>query len=61
MDGLPPELQDSYACDFCLADAAFCAGCLVVTSHAREAHWQNWTTYVAPMGIDPHLQLTTFK
>ncbi len=61
MDSLPPELQDVYVCDFRLADAAFRAGRLVATSLAREAHWQNWTTYVKPMGINPYLQSTTFK
>jgi hypothetical protein len=61
MDSLPPEFQDSHACDFRLADAAFRAGRLAATSLAREARWQNWQTYVAPMGVDPYLQLTTFE
>jgi len=58
---LPPELQDSYARDFCLADAAFHAGQLTATSIAREACWQNWQTYLAHMGFDPYLQSTTFE
>ena len=61
MDSLPPELRDSYARDFRLADAAFRAGRLAVTSVAREAHWRHWTTYLAPMGLDPYLQSTTFE
>ena len=61
MDSLPPELKDSYVCDFHLADAAFLSGRLAATSLAREAHWRNWQTYVAPMGIDPYLQSTTFE
>ena len=61
MDGLLPGLQDSYACDFCLADEAFRAGQLAVTSIAREACWQHWQTYFAPMGFDLYLQLTTFE
>ena len=61
MDGLPPGLQDSYARDFHLADEAFCAGRLAVTSIARETRWRNWTTYLAPMGFDPYLQSTTFE
>ena len=61
MDSLPPELQDSYACDFRLADAAFRAGRLAATSLAREARWRNWQIYLAPMGVDPYLQSTTFE
>ncbi len=61
MDGLPYGLQDSYAHDFRLADAAFRAGRVVATSLARETRWQNWTTYLAPMGFDPFLQSTTFE
>ena len=61
MDGLPHGLQDSYARDFRLADAAFRAGRLAATSLARETRWQNWTTYLAPMGFDPYLQSTTFE
>ena len=48
VESLPPELQDSYASDFRLADAAFSAGRLAATSLAREARWRNWQTYVAP-------------
>ena len=61
MDSLPPELQDSYARDFRLADEAFRAGRLAATSIARETRWRNWTTYLAPMGFDPYLQSTTFE
>jgi hypothetical protein len=61
MDGLPPEMQDSYVRDFRLADEAFRAGRLAATSIARETCWQHWTTYLAPMGFNPYLQLTTFK
>ncbi len=61
MDGLPPEFQGSYASDFRLADAAFRAGRLAATSIAREARWRNWQTYLAPMGLDPYLQSTTFE
>ncbi len=61
MDGLPHGLQDSYASDFRLADAAFRAGQLAATSLPRETRWQNWTTYLAPMGLDPYLQSTTFE
>jgi hypothetical protein len=61
VDGLPHGLQDSYARDFRLADAAFRAGRLAATSLARETRWQNWTTYLTPMGFDPYLQSTTFE
>jgi len=61
VDGLPHGLQDSYARDFRLADAAFCAGRLAATSLARETRWQNWKTYLAPMGFDLYLQSTTFE
>ena len=60
VDSLPPEFIGSYTRDFRLADAAFRAGRLAATSVAREARWQNWTTYLAPMGLDPYLQSTTF-
>ena len=58
---LPPELQDSYARDFRLADGAFQTGQLAATSVAREACWQHWMSYVAPMGFDPYLKSTTFE
>jgi hypothetical protein len=61
VDGLPPGLQDSYARDFRLADEAFRAGRLAATSIARETRWRNWATYLAPMGIELYLQLTTFE
>ena len=61
MDSLPPEFQGSYARDFRLVDAAFCAGRLAATSIAREARWRHWSTYLAPMGFDPYLQSTTFR
>ena len=61
VDSLPPEFQGSYARDFRLADAAFRAGRLAATSTAREARWRNWITYLAPMGLDPYLQSTTFE
>ena len=61
MDGHPHRLQDSYACDFRLADEAFCAGRLAATSIARETCWRHWKTYLTPMGFDPHLQSTTFE
>jgi hypothetical protein len=61
VDGLPPGLQDSYECDFRLADEAFCAGQLAATSIAREARWQHWQTYLAPMGFNPYLHSTTFE
>ena len=61
MDGLPPELQDSYARDFRLADAAFRAGRLAATSVARETRWRHWRAYVTAMGFDPYLQSTSFE
>jgi len=61
VDSLPPELQDRYARDFRLADAAFHAGRLAATSIARENRWQHWHTYITAMGFDPYLQSTTFE
>ncbi len=61
MDSLPPGLQDSYVCDFRLADEAFCAGRLGATSIAREARWRHWQTSPAPMGFNPYFQSTTFE
>jgi len=62
MDSLPPELQDSYARDFRLADEAFHAGRLAATSIARETRWRHWYSYLtATMGFDPYLQSTTFE
>jgi hypothetical protein len=56
LDGLPPKLCGSYVRDFCLADEAFCAGRLEVTSNKREMHWKNWCAYVKHLGVDPYLQ-----
>jgi hypothetical protein len=61
VDDLLPELQDSYAHDFHLADEAFCAGRLAATSIARETRWQHWKTYLTPMGFDPYLQSPNFE
>jgi hypothetical protein len=61
VDSLPPELQDNYARDFCLADEAFRAGWLAATSIARETRWWHWYSYLTAMGLDPYLQSTTFE
>ncbi len=61
MDRLPPQLQSGYARDFRLAEAAFRAGRLEATAQNREARWQNWCTYVQPLGVDPYLVNTPFE
>ncbi len=61
VDGLPPKLQGGYVCNFGTADAAFQAGWMEETSQSWEACWQNWCTYVRPLGLDPYLQHTPFQ
>ena len=56
LDSLPPKLRGSYARDFRLADEAFCAGQLEVTSNKRGMRWRNWCTYVKHLGVDLYLQ-----
>jgi hypothetical protein len=53
---LPPKLRGGYTPDFRLADEAFCAGRLEMTTNTREMRWQNWCTYVKHLGVNPHLQ-----
>jgi hypothetical protein len=61
VDSLPAHLRDSYARDFRLADDAFYAGRLKATSRGRQKYWNQWQKYMAPMGVDPHLQDTSFS
>jgi hypothetical protein len=61
LDSIPPELQGGYMRDFGLADEAFCSGQLEAPSQGREAHWQNWCTYVQPLGVDPYPQHMPFQ
>jgi hypothetical protein len=56
LDSLPPKLCSGYARDFRLADEAFCAGQLEVTSNKREMRWRNWCAYAKHLGVDPYLQ-----
>ncbi len=39
-----------------LADAAFYAKPLAVTTKNRQRTWTDWERYVAPLGLDPYLQ-----
>lgn len=61
MDSLPPFLRHRYKTDFSAADAAFFDGRLASTTDAREKYWKYWTAYVAPLGLDPYLQETTYE
>ena len=61
MDPLPPELQGGYARDFRRADKAFLSGQVEATAQGRATCWQNWCTYVQPLGVDPYLDHTPFQ
>jgi hypothetical protein len=61
VDCLQAHLCDSYAHDFHLADDAFYAGRLEVTSRGRKKYWEHWQRYAMPMGADPYLQDTNFS
>ena len=60
LDRLPAELKSSYARDFHASDAAFQSGRVAQTTKNRESRWDNWCTYVQPLGVDPYLQTTPF-
>ncbi len=55
-----PNCAVVFSGDFNLADEAFRAGRLEATSKGRATHWQNWCTYVRPMGVDLYLQQAPF-
>ena len=61
MDRLPPGLRDHYESDFHAADAAFYAGRVASTTKIEEKYWKHWTSYVQPLGLDPHLQKVPYK
>ncbi len=56
MDRLPASSRCCYESDFHLADAAFYAGRVVVTTKNRQSNWTDWERYVTPLGLDPYLQ-----
>ena len=60
LDRLPAELKSSYARDFHTSDAAFRSGRVAQTTKNRESRWDNWCTYVQPLGVEPHLQINPF-
>jgi hypothetical protein len=60
LDRLPTFLRNRYAIDFHLADGGFYNGRMETTTEAREKYWNHWRSYVAPLGLDPYLQETTF-
>ncbi len=61
MDRLPNFLRGWYASDFRIADKGFYSGQVVATTKGRETCWGLWAAYVAPMGVDPFLQDTSFS
>ena len=60
LDRLLAELKSSYARDFHTSDAAFQSGRVAQTTKNWESRWDNWCTYVQPLGVDPNLQTTPF-
>jgi hypothetical protein len=60
VDSLPAHLRNSYARDFRLVYDAFYAGRLKVASHGWQKYWNHWQRYMAPVGVDPYLQDTSF-
>lgn len=60
LDSLLSVLRDQYATDFYLADAGYNSGRMEETTKDREKYWARWIAYVAPLGMDPYLQKTTF-
>jgi hypothetical protein len=61
VDSLPTHIRDSYTHDFHLADDAFHSGQFEATSCGRQKYWDNWQSYVSPLGVDPYLQDTSFS
>ena len=61
LDRVPSFLRDFYENTFRLADEAYFDGRVEATTKSRQTHWRRWCCYVAPLGVDPHLQGTTFK
>ncbi len=61
MDALPAHLCNSYVRDFHLADVPFYAGQLEATSPGRQKYWNHWQKYMAPVGVNPYLQNTSFS
>ena len=45
-----------YACDFRTADEGYRAGRVAATTKNRQTHWDNWCSYVEPLGLEPYLQ-----
>jgi hypothetical protein len=42
--------------DFCTADEGYHTGQVAATNQNGKTHWENWTKYVQPLGLDPFLQ-----
>ena len=56
LDRLPVELQNCHESDFRLADDAYFTGRVVATTKNWATHWEHWSQYVQPLGLDPYLQ-----
>lgn len=56
MECLPAQFRARFEGDFCLAHAVYYAGRVATTAKNRPTHLDNWTSYVQPLGKDPHLQ-----
>ena len=48
-----------YESDFRAADEAYYSGRVAAATKARESVWSNWERYVAPLGLDPFLEMAT--
>jgi hypothetical protein len=49
-----------YKSDFSVADEGYYNGRMETTTKKRKSAWDNWTTYVQPLGLDPLLQNTPY-
>jgi hypothetical protein len=60
LERIPAISRDLYKSDFRLADDGFYNGRMETTSKKRNNAWDNWVTYVQPLGLDPMLQNTEY-
>lgn len=49
------QSQDSYTCDFGVADKVIAHGRVETTTSKRETFWASWCGYVDQIGVDPYL------
>ncbi len=56
MDRLLVRIKGDYARNFRVADEGYYAGQVAATAQNRKTHWENWTAYVRPLGLDPLIQ-----